>query len=75
MKFIKINNQLIKLENGIDKKNLYSKFIKENNSLLDRDLNFNSMFLGYYTNDVDIIISGGISKGYRSPWYDVYSHV
>ena len=33
------------------------------------------MFLGYYTNDVDIIISGGISKGYRSPWYDAYSHV
>jgi len=35
----------------------------------------NSIELGYYAYDVDVIISGGVSKGYPNPWYDPYTHV
>ena len=36
---------------------------------------FNALGLGRFSDDVDIIISGGVSKGYNLPWYDPYSHV
>ena len=35
----------------------------------------NSIELGYYSEGVDFIFSGGISKGYDTPWYDPNSHV
>ena len=35
----------------------------------------NSLEMGYYADGVDIIISGGESKGYPLPWYDSKSHV
>ena len=50
----------------------YSEFLKESNE--DNKIN-NSLELGYYLEGVDLIISGGISKGYSKPWYDKYSHV
>ena len=31
--------------------------------------------MGYYAEGVDLIVSGGISKGYRTAWYDPNSHV
>jgi len=30
--------------------------------------------LGYFAEGVDIVVSGGISKGYPIPWYDPHSH-
>ena len=33
------------------------------------------MELGYYSNGIDVIISGGISKGYPTAWYDPNSHI
>ena len=34
----------------------------------------NSMELGYFCSNIDVVVSGGVSKGYRTPWYDNYSH-
>ena len=38
-------------------------------------MNLSSLELGRFVNDIDIIVSGGVSKGYDLPWYDPYSHV
>ena len=35
----------------------------------------NALELGYFSEGVDIIVSGGVSKGYPTPWYDPHSHV
>ena len=35
----------------------------------------NAIQTGYYAKGIDIIISGGNSKGYPLPWYDPNSHV
>ncbi|MBC8213576.1 MAG: endonuclease/exonuclease/phosphatase family protein [Candidatus Marinimicrobia bacterium] len=35
----------------------------------------NSLEMGYFADGVDVIISGGESKGYPLPWYDSKSHV
>ena len=74
-KFINLKDNLNNLfPDSNDDGSIYRKFIKVNNQILDRDYDFNSLALGYYTNDVDFIISGGISKGYRIPWYDNNNH-
>tara|TARA_Y100000996_G_scaffold415574_1_gene411341 strand:- start:1137 stop:3065 length:1929 start_codon:yes stop_codon:yes gene_type:complete len=49
---------------------------KVNQNLIDPyDTDFNALGLGRFAEDIDIIISGGVSKGYNLPWYDPYSHV
>ena len=49
---------------------------KINQNLIDPyDTDFNALGLGRFAEDVDIIISGGVSKGYNLPWYDPYTHV
>ena len=54
-----------------DRDEVYDKFLSEDN----RKSNIlNAIELGYYAEGVDFIISGGISKGYKSPWYDNNSH-
>ena len=35
----------------------------------------NAIEMGYFADEVDLIVSGGISKGYRTAWYDPNSHV
>tara|TARA_B110000263_G_scaffold40646_1_gene32392 strand:+ start:5524 stop:7416 length:1893 start_codon:yes stop_codon:yes gene_type:complete len=57
-----------------DREDVYKDFIDsiKNENLIDKHLN--AIELGYYADNVDIIISGGISKGYRTPWYDKNSH-
>ena len=35
----------------------------------------NTLELGYFAHGADVIVSGGVSKGYPQPWYDPYSHV
>ena len=37
-------------------------------------MNLSSIELGRFAEDVDVIVSGGFSKGYDTPWYDPYSH-
>ena len=57
-----------------DRDEVYEDFtnLTESERLIQKYLN--SIELGYYANNIDVIISGGISKGYRTPWYDQNSH-
>jgi 5'-nucleotidase/UDP-sugar diphosphatase len=59
-----------------DREEVYGKFINKNGKdQLDIDNDFlNAIELGYFSEGVDFIISGGFSKGYNTPWYDNYSH-
>ena len=56
-----------------DRDKVYQEFIIDKNSIDYNELN--AIQLGYYASGVDIIVSGGISKGYPKPWYDPNSHV
>ena len=53
-----------------DRDKVYNKFINSDKNEIN-----NAIELGYYADDIDLIISGGISKGYPQPWYDPNSHV
>ena len=53
-----------------DREEVYSDFINKEKKYIT-----NAIELGYYATGIDIIVSGGISKGYKTPWYDPYSHV
>ena len=58
-----------------DREEVYDDFIKkvkENN--YDKN-GLNAIEIGYFSENIDVIISGGISKGYYKPWYDPNSHV
>ena len=56
-----------------NREKVYENFISNIN---DKDSNeLNAIELGYYATGIDIIVSGGISKGYPEPWYDPNSHV
>ena len=59
-----------------DREEVYDKFINQSGgNQQDIDNKFlNAIELGYFSEGVDFIISGGISKGYNTPWYDNYSH-
>lgn len=59
-----------------DREIVYQEFLdslKTGWKAVDDDLN--AMQLGYYAEGADIMISGGISRGYDQPWYDPQSHV
>ena len=57
-----------------DRDEVYEKFVNKMKKNLSVDKSLNAIEIGYFAEDIDIIISGGISKGYRSPWYDKNSH-
>ena len=54
-----------------DREDVYNEFIQK---IIDKNeidyKNLNAVEMGYFSNDVDIIVSGGFSKGYRTPWTD-----
>ena len=54
-----------------DRDEVYEDFVKKP----DEKQSLNAIQMGYYINDVDLIVSGGISKGYNTAWYDPKSHV
>ena len=54
-----------------DRDEVYADFIANKNS----NKSLNAIELGYYANGVDLIVSGGVSKGYKTAWYDPHSHV
>jgi len=59
-----------------DREEVYNDFIDKLNNQDSIDFNtLNAIELGYYADEIDIIISGGISKGYPTSWYDPNSHV
>ena len=54
-----------------DREEVYDDFLNE----INHNQSLNAIQMGYYAQQVDLIISGGISKGYKTAWYDPYSHV
>tara|TARA_Y100001970_G_scaffold162665_3_gene198835 strand:+ start:408 stop:2261 length:1854 start_codon:yes stop_codon:yes gene_type:complete len=54
-----------------DREEVYANFIKNKSS----NKPLNAIEMGYYATGVDLIVSGGISKGYKTAWYDPNSHV
>ena len=56
-----------------DREKVYNDFISNNANISFNELN--AIELGYYATGIDIIVSGGVSKGYPEPWYDPHSHV
>ena len=59
-----------------DRSKKYEDFNEKlNNKLIDPySMNLSSIELGRFAENIDVIISGGFSKGYDTPWYDPYSH-
>ena len=59
-----------------DRQQVYKEFLDSLsvNTYKDKKIN-NALELGYYSKEIDFIISGGISKGYPEVWYDPHSHV
>ena len=82
VKFLKKENEvnavIVLTSSGIpwDREEKYNDFNERvNQELIDPyALNLNSLEIGRFANSVDIITSGGVSKGYDTPWYDPYSH-
>ena len=54
-----------------DRDEVYNNFIENK----DPNQSLNAIEMGYFANGVDLIVSGGISKGYKTAWYDPQSHV
>ena len=46
----------------------------DNNLINPYESNFDALGIARFSEGIDIIISGGVSKGYNSPWYDPYTH-
>ena len=74
-----VNSIIVLTSSGVpwDREEEYSDLNEKiSQGLIDPyDTDFNALGLGRFANDVDIIISGGVSKGYNLPWYDPYTHV
>ena len=56
-----------------DREEKYQLFL--NNIESKKESHLTALELGYFSNGVDLIVSGGVSKGYPKPWYDPNSHV
>jgi len=54
-----------------DRDVVYKEFLEKDKN---KEEILNAIQLGFYAQGVDFIISGGNSKGYRTPWYDNNSH-
>ena len=59
-----------------DRDKVYTDFVEKinNKQYINYD-RLNAIELGYYADGIDILISGGISKGYPTSWYDPNSHI
>ena len=73
-----VNSIIVLTSSGVpwDRDEKYRDFNdKVDKGLIDPyNTNLSSIELGRFAEDVDIIVSGGFSKGYDTPWYDPYSH-
>ena len=62
-----------------DRERVYNNFISEIKSGLRSQINgygnLNAVEMGYFAKGVDIIVSGGVSKGYNIPWIDPNTNV
>ena len=71
------NVVIILASNGIpwDREKVYNKFINSIDDFNPSKNNLNALELTYYASGADIVVAGGVSKGYPEIWYDVHSHV
>lgn len=62
--------------NGIpwDREDEYEKFIKKLSEFNPNEDEVNALELGYFAENVDLMVVGGNSKGYPEIWYDKTSH-
>jgi endonuclease/exonuclease/phosphatase family metal-dependent hydrolase len=59
-----------------DREEVYSDFIDSLKVGATSEFEINNVLeLGYFSDEVDFIVSGGVSKGYPDIWYDPHSHV
>ena len=62
-----------------DRERVYNNFISEIKSGVRSQINgygnLNAVEMGYFAKGVDIIVSGGVSKGYNIPWIDPNTNV
>ena len=56
-----------------DREDVYNTFVDNIDNFKGEALN--TIEMGYFAHGADLIVSGGISKGYRTVWYDPNSHV
>jgi len=56
-----------------ERERVYNEFIINQDDIDFNELN--AIELGYYASGIDVVVSGGISKGYPEPWYDPNSHI
>ena len=81
-----LNAQIIKIRNDVDlifvlshlgvpydREDEYKSFISDIEQGKSRPVR-NALELAHYANDVDVIITGGVSKGYNTPWVDPNTH-
>jgi endonuclease/exonuclease/phosphatase family metal-dependent hydrolase len=71
------NVVIILASNGIpwDREKVYNKFINSIDDFNPSKNNLNALELTYYASGADIVVTGGVSKGYPEIWYDIHSHV
>ena len=81
-----LNEQIAKIRKDVDmifvlshlglpynREDEYKKFINKINKGISVSIR-NALELAHYTDDVDVIITGGYNKGYNTPWVDPNSH-
>ena len=74
----KVDMLILLTSSGVpwDRDIVYNDFIEKLNNKEYINYNtLNAIELGYYADGIDILISGGISKGYPTSWYDPNSHI
>ena len=69
---------LVLATNGVpyDREDAYGDFV--DSLAIGKELEgefLNALQMGRYAHGVDVIVAGGVSKGYPLPWYDPSSHV
>ena len=81
-----LNAQIKKIRNDVDlifvlshlgvpydREDEYKNFISDIDQGKSHPIR-NALELAHYANDVDVIITGGVSKGYNTPWVDPNTH-
>ena len=73
-----VNSIIILTSSGVpyDREDEYKSLDDNvNNNLINPyKANFDALGIARFSEGIDVIISGGVSKGYNTPWYDPYTH-
>jgi endonuclease/exonuclease/phosphatase family metal-dependent hydrolase len=58
-----------------EREKVYEEFLSDLDTKDVNNTSLNAIEMGYFAQGADLIVTGGNSKGYRSLWYDPFSHV